>query len=887
MKNENLKSRWFSRETVVWYVIIFILPFLMFFWMIPFVSDRTLGNDYPRFSIDHQMELMFSVETGSFPLYVPGFAGGQTASALTQAQIFHPISHLALLMPGYWNGKALEWITLLRLLLLGGAHIALFIFLRKLRLGSLMAFVLTTVTVYNLRMLDLFRYGASLEAWTGHLFLCAAIGSYCLKSSKWQGPLFIIGATYYLICSGHPQMMYYGLLGAGLFALVIPYFLPVILPDRHVSARTALRFWLRLGFCLGIAILLSSAYILPFYADFIASNAGRVGRDYYTWADLYQDTFAGTLNNFFYPLRSDVHGAYGGSSLFLVAALIPILHLFRVKIPGAVWAVFGLTLMVFLHIQGSRTLIHYFAWKYLPFASSFRCPGRISLIMPILIMLILIWIMRAESFSVKVSWPVTREIQVTPRAILALTALIMMAGYVCIPDSFTWDVARFSATSVRKIPHGIEQAVLLAGATALTALAIHGFLCRKRFAAELLLCVATCAQILCLLYYGTWTEIRKDTPSFTRMLSEKHEKLKYQADLPGFGLCSAVVIQQAERSCLEPFLGKVYRKYLIAENNEEAYSMLEQGRAPDQVIVEQYVPDSAILHPSPFTLNPALPDKADLIYSSFNRLDFEVNASVPGFFGLAYPYTGHWKAFVNGHGVHVYRANGSSHAVRIPAGVSLIEFRYQSRAALWGMILSFATLALISSVVCLCNLKKPTVLPATAMILILCAGGFALWHRSLYAGTSLDTIYSWKSDPQEHLPNLAYNKRTRMSSNFYGAKYPYLFSSGQAVDGDRRSESGSVTPMQNNPWWTVDLYRPEMISSVTVYESRHGPGLNLRPLKVMLSDDGKVWRPGGVMSDSKNGLPLCLMLKEPQKARYVMIKASGLCRLAIDEVEIF
>ena len=872
-------------------MIIFILPFLMFLWMIPFISDRTLGNDYPRFSINHQMELMFSLKTGSFPLYVPGFAGGQTASALTLGQIYHPISHIAALMPGYWNGKALEWNTLLRLLSLACAHLTLFIFLRKLRLGSLMAFVLTTVTVYNLRMLDLFRYGASLEAWTGHLFLCGAIGFYCLKSSKWQGPLFIIGATYYLICSGHPQMMYYGLLGAGLFALVIPYFLPVILPDRHVSARTALKFWLGVGFCLGMGILLSSAYILPFHADFVASNADRVGRGYHTWADLFRDTFAGTLNNFFYPLRSDVNGAYGGSSLFLVAALIPVLLMFRVKIPGAVWAAFGLTLMVFLHIQGSRTLIHFFAWKYLPFASSFRCPGRISLIMPILIMLILIWIMRAESFSVKVSWPVTREIQVTPRAILALTALIMMAGYVCIPDSFTWDVARFSATSVRKIPHGIEQAVLLAGATALTALAIHGFLCRKRFAAELLLCVATCAQILCLLYYGTWTETRKDTASFARMFSEKQVKLKYWADLPGYGMCSTVVTHQAERSCPEPFLGKVYRKYLIAENNEDAYSLMEQGRAPDQVVVEQYVPESEILNPLSLTLNPVkvdgLRDRADLIYSSFNRLDFEVNASVPGFFGLAYPYSGHWKAFVNGHGVHVYRANGSAHAVRIPAGVSHLEFRYQSSATLWGMILSFATLALIGSVVCLCNLKKSLGLPATAMILILCACGFALWHRSLYAGTSLGTEYSWKSDLHEHLPNLAYNKRTRMSSRFYGASYPYLFSSGQAVDGDRTSESASVTLMQNNPWWAVDLYRLELISSVTVYESRHGPDLNLRPLKVMLSDDGKAWRLGGVMSDSKNGLPLRLMLKEPQRARYVTIKASGMCRLAIDEVEIF
>ena len=56
------------------YFIIILLPFLLLYWMIPFVSNLTIGNDYPLYSIQWQMELLFSIKTGSFPLYAPGFA---------------------------------------------------------------------------------------------------------------------------------------------------------------------------------------------------------------------------------------------------------------------------------------------------------------------------------------------------------------------------------------------------------------------------------------------------------------------------------------------------------------------------------------------------------------------------------------------------------------------------------------------------------------------------------------------------------------------------------------------------------------------------------------------------------------------------------------------
>jgi len=563
-------------------LIIFILPAFFFAWMLPFASDQTLGNDYPRFSILHQLELMLSLKTGSFPLYAPGFAGGQSASTLTLGQIYHPISHVAALLPGYWSGKALEWNTVLRLISLGVAHLGLFAFLRRINLSPLMAFIISMVTVYNLRMLDLFRYGAALESWTGHLFLYAALGLYCLEPTKIKGPIFIIGATYWLVCSGHPQMMYYGLIGAGFFSLVIPYYLNEMLPDREASFRNVFSFWLNSSLYFALGILLASAYIVPYYFDFVLSNVERFAREY-AWADTYRDTFMGTLNNFFYPLRSDVMGAFGGSSLFFAAALIPLIKLFRIKIPSIIWIVWGLFLLVFLHMQGGRTAIHFLVWKFMPLASSMRIAGRISMIIPVLMMLLLGWIVAFKPLDGEHNQADNR---LNPRLILALLALCLFFAYSLIPDRITSEAAIFSARSINTIPSWIESVIFWAAIGTLISLALHGYITKKRLYTEFLLCFCACIQIVGLLPYGTWVEVKKDTPDLARMHLGKQNSLSYQLQLPGSGLATKVVIKQAQKSFLEPFLGKLYENYLFADNNEQAYEFMELYRTPNLVVVE-------------------------------------------------------------------------------------------------------------------------------------------------------------------------------------------------------------------------------------------------------------------------------------------------------------
>ena len=868
-----------QRINAILTIVILVLPFVLFLWMLPFVSDWTLGKDYQRFSIEHQMELMFSLKTESFPLYVPGFAGGQSASALTLGQIFHPISHLASIMPGYWEGKALEWNTLLRIIFLGLAHWALFSLLLKLDLKSIMAFVLSMVTVYNLRMLDLFRYGAALESWSGHLFLCAAIGWYYLKPTIIRGPISIIFATYWLICSGHPQMIYYGFLGAGLFTLIWPHFVAVMLPDRMVDLRATSKFWLRTALYCLLGLLLSSAYLLPFYFDFVQTNAERVGQAY-AWADLYRDTLMGTINNFFHPLRSDVIGAFGGSSLFLLAALIPVLKLTRVRIPYVIWAIWGIALVAFLHMQGGRTPVHYLFWKFFPFASSFRGAGRISLILPVLFMLLLSWLVRSELMPLESR---SRSAKASSGLTFPIIALIIFTGYSFIPGAITSDSTSFSPARIREISAGVELTFLLSGMAVIAVVGFQKFFPRKSYLGEILVLLFVCIQLLTILPNGTWVEKKKPTPSLAHMLSAKKIRLDY-IPLPGAGMTSAVVERQVQRSFLEPFIGKIYTRFRIAGNNEEAYYLLEQGRTADEVVVEKYATESDSFNKK--QQSKVIPERVELAYSSFNRLVFNVQASGSSFFGLAYPNTGHWVASVNGRDVRIYRANGAAHAVQIPAGKSRVEFRYRSLAAVWGMILSCTTLVLIGIFYGLVVLKRSIGYCVAIAAIIIGVAGFSIWYLSLYTGDNFGNKYVWQKGSPKQMLNLAYGRPTNMSSYLYKNQH-YLIMSNRAVDGNRAARSGFQTGLQLDPWWMVDLRDRKSIEAIHIYESQFDSQWNKRPLSVSLSSDGKNWRKVKTLEGVKSESPIEVKFEESQMSRYVLIHASGTCFLSFDEVEIY
>ena len=856
------------------YGFIIILPGILFYWMLPFFSNITLGADYQLFSINEQIEMLFSIKTGSFPLYMPGYSFGHSSSALTLSQVYHPISHIASLLPGYWNGKALEWNTVLRLLSLGITQLALFTFLRKIRLNTLFAFIISLITVYNIRMLEAFRYGASLEAFTAHLLLCTAIGWYFIRPSKWLGPLSISSITYLLVCSGHPPMMFYGLLGAGVFTLIVPFFLKAMLPDIEVDLKTILVFWAKTGLYICLGILLSSAYLLPFYIEFVATNVEyAVNPNMINSVD--PETPIGVLNNFFMPFVADLLTGFGGSSLILIALLLPLLRFFRIKIPSSIWVIWGILLYALLYILGSQTPVYGLAWKYFPFVASAGGLGRIAMIMPIIIMMLLAWIFKAGSFSGRVK---DRHEILTPYLFLAAVALILIPLYLLPVYLLKPAFGPFTPHFIREIPFWIEFISVLFGLMALLALVLYGRYQRLTRILGFFLCLTVLLQIGTILKYGVWIEKKYDKPTFEQMLAQKKKKIDF-AFHQNPSMHQKVMHNHIKRSFVEPFMGVLYTQIIPVSGQDDAYEKMEHERIPQQIFVEGYDPDKAkIITEGAQNIKEG---RVDLIYSSYNSLKFRIVSPAPVVFGLSYPYTGHWSAWVNGKKTRVYRANGAANAVEIPAGESVIEFRYWSKAFFFGMLISCTTFIAIGLFACFNSLRGLRKIAGMVFIVVIGTGGFMLWYNSLYSGDNIATEYSWTYTPPQSPQNIAYGKKTSgIPLDFITSAY-WDFHTSNAVDGEIEPGSGFTIYPSYDKALIIDLNQNKEINTILIYGK-----MKSQPL-VSLSQDESNWHSISFNSaEGNHDNPSRIDLKEKELARFVRIKPLE-SELEIDEVEIY
>jgi len=870
-KKPEMTSSVKSQSINLLYCLILILPFILLYWMVPFMSDLGPSADY-QLLIKEQMELLFSLKTGTFPLYVPGYHFGNSSIALTMGQLYHPISHIASLLPGYWNGKALEWNTFLRFLMLGLTQLALFSFLRKIRLNILFAFILSFITVYNLRMLEAFRYGASLEAFTGSLLLCAMIGIYYVSTSKWLGPLSIIVMTYLLVCSGHPPMMFYGFVAVVLFTFVTPFLLPVMLTDRDVNFKNSLKFWAKVGLFLCFGILLSSEYLIPLKFEFVNNNITYAMSTGLVDADP-PETFVGVLNNFFLPFYADLLGSFGGSSLIIIALLLPLLRFFRIKIPYVIWFLWGIILYTLLFILGPGTPVYIMSHKYIPFVSSLGGVGRIAMLLPPVLMLLMAWIINAGVLSIRVR---SLSFTLTPCSILGLAALIFTPVYLLTLFLLKPAFGYFTPHLIRHIPFWMEIISVFFGLLSLALLVVHNIYPRLVRLTGTLLCIVLLFQVGTILKYGIWIEKKKGEPTFEQLKAQKKENLNYiyykNSQTP-----HRVVIDNLSRSFMEPFPGRIFTQVISVANQDEAYNQMQKERLPQQIFVEEFDPEKAkMLTEGAKGVNNGV---VELVYSSFNRIQFRVNSQAAALFGLSYPYTGHWSALVNGRRVHVYRGNGAAHAVEIPDGESLIEFRYWSDAFFLGVLLTCMTFTVIGLYICSGAGRGYLRVICIVFVIMIGTSGFMIWYKSLYTGDNLGTKYRWIYTPPQSPVNIAYGKKT--SGYALPSNSLLHWHTSKAVDGDIRPGSGLPLGTTDDKEVIVDLNKNEEIKSIVLYgEISASPDISL-------SQDGIEWiRVNSAMSKSNEKSPLRIIFKDSRIVRYIKVKASK-GKLYIDELEVY
>jgi Bacterial membrane protein YfhO/NedA-like, galactose-binding domain len=860
---EKIKKYWV-------HLFILLLPFLVFYWQAPFVGKHTIGNDYVAFPIQHQMELQYSLQHGSFPLFIPGFAGGQSSVALTLGQMYHPISHTAAMLPGYWQGDALEWNTFLRLLSLALVHLGLYLLLLRLGLAKVPSFFISFITVYNLRMLDLFRYGASLENYTGLLFLSMAMAFYYLKPSRFIGPASIMAATYLLVCGGHPQMMYLGLLGAGIAGLAIPFAIDSITSNNTIDWKHRIKYFRTIAIFVLCGVLLASVYTIPFFVDFVQTNAQRAGQDY-KWATGYSCSTGGLINNFFSPLESEVQGAFGSSPIILLVVLVPLLFAFRMKVPWIITSLWAVSLLIFLCGLGSATPIHYYFWKYFPLANSFRIPARITMLLPFIFMLILAWLFRHK--QEKDEKGVRLEKRVLPILIIATSGLFLVYNFWLIhlmPKANVW-----APVHIKSYPGWIGWIVMGLGLLSLLLLLPNTQKkeSNPRSASVLvgiLLSVTVIMQVGLQFQYATWIIMKHHKPSLRAMDEEKKRSIDFNGD-PGFGMETETVYTQKQRSALEPKLAMFFRDYVHVPDQKSAYYFLAQDNAVGKLAVERQ--DKITLNnPKEKSI-----DKVVLKESSFNQVLFSVTAGASGYFALSYPYSHHWRATVNGKPSAIYRANGYRLAIWLEKGEHQIQIRYWSDAAFAGWVTSclvFFLVGLYFSFFVFQGKQRIMMLVVTLLVPLFLFGS---WYHGLYRGDNLDTKYSWSSDKFPNKNNLAYAKRASMS---FGRGFNYA---GFAVDGDVGRTFQTMS--QENGWWQVDLGSIKTVGQMVIYDK---PKLTKKmlPLYILGSLDGKNFEKLKQLETRDKEWPWRIDMKG-EGTRFVRIQAPGKVQLAFREVEIY
>ncbi len=863
------RSDWFTA------VGILALPFFVLYWLVPFISKFTIGNDYLHYWIKMQLFLQFSIKNGTFPLYAPGFNGGWTSSALTLGQLWHPISWLASIIPGYWNGHAHEIDTLLRLISLGGTQAVIFLFLRRLRLARAAALVVSFIAVYNLRMLDMFRYGASLENYLAYLLLCTVVCWHYISPTKRAGPVCIILSTWLLVVGGHPQIMYIGLLGAALVCFIAPFYIPVLLADASFGRGRILKYWSNVGLYVILGLLLAAPYILPFCFEYLPESSRGSGVKF-SWACTNQDTLTGALCNFFNPFYSDVHGAFGGSVLLIIVALVPLLLLLRVRIPWPVIFVWLVCLAVFILILGSNGPLYYYFWKYFPFAETFRIPGRLGMIFSFMNVLILTWLFNLEKVRFQAR---EKQLYLRPVAVIAAVALVLFVVLRSFNLESLLQRANWTPIRINKIPSVVMTLYFTAGTISLLALIFYGGTSRFKTVTAGILTAAVLFQAAVGLRCGTWiAQGPVRTPTFEQMQAEQKTHIGFR--WPSGDWTRSIIEEHLSHTFLEPQMARVCLKYSLVASRAEAYERMARERAVDYVYVENYPAVPAKTSQDTIGIN-----RVQLKYNSFNNLKFDVECAQPGFFVFSWPYSKYWRARVDNKELPVYRCDGIEQGIWLQGGRHTVEFRYWSWPAVLGVAISCITMISIALVL-LNNIHSRLLrYPAMVAAICICALFFHLWYHSLYQGGNIGTYYLWTSEQvQPHLNsnyNMAYGKPTTM--NMDGGRDSYFTDSSLGVDGDRRPVNGFVTKAGTQAWWQVDLGQAESIDKLILYKLYNGCSI---PFDVLASTDGAQW--SFIEAVDKDSNENYWRIAPPNiTARYIRLQTRYYGRLALAEVEIY
>jgi len=726
-------------------------PLVLFGWMI--FGPKTLGRDYVALPAQGALTLRSYTTAGLEPLFYPHQTGGVPVGGLFFGQYFHFPAWLSSRLPGYWDGEALRWITLRHLLLLAAAQALHYAAWRRgAGLSPPAAYACSFLAVYSLRTLDTLRYATAFEAtvYAHAVVLLSAL--HVLQPSRLLLAL-VVAASQLLLTCGYPVVLPFAALAA---ILLVPALLgagcgPGLVLRRGGAALLAA----------GLGALLAAPHVLAFW-EWMTVNDRRVARADLAWATAWAMEPRGVLENLAYPWAAEVHSAFAGPTLLLVAGAALALVLARTRGRRAWLLALAFPL---LYALGATTPVFPFFFEHVPGFGFLRVPGRALALLPVLA-----W---AGALSMRAVSPVPLEERLRaalrPAAAAALGLCLVGLALVALrPGSPLGGAAvhEFCAASLSGFWSPAHRALwLAAGALAAAALLLP----RPARATAALVALATLAQTAMLMRHGTWTAERPRSASLAEFAGADHLPLYAGAPLQANNFLSeesdgtatvsyARFFKSALRTTncylpIQPGLrqGGVLLPFYLSPNVEcarttpEAVGLVKAGveACRDPGALRTIVTDAACADgpSSPSASGDALAalNEGDrLVALTSNVAVIEVEASRAAVLVTPFPNaTANWSVWLDGTPAPLVEVNAGFVGARVPPGRHQVEVRYFSALVQAGYRLAFAAaLAIVLLAVGRVVFRRAPSLRArsAAVLLVLATGGLALtayvrWER--------------------------------------------------------------------------------------------------------------------------------------------------------------
>lgn len=713
--------------------LIVLCPFAFFGWMV--WSPQTIGNDYQVYQVEAALNLRAYGHMGLVPMWFPHLTGGFPMGGLSLAQAWNAPAALSSLLPGYWTGGALLWMTARHLVLLALAHALHYAACRRLaRLPKVASAFVAFAAVYNLRTLDELRYGPALDAAVyGHGVVILAAWQ-LVDPRRWRLAALVV-LVQLLLTSGYPVLLPFQAIAG--FALVPFAWL------RAGGARPLLARLPPVAAAFGIGTLLAAPHWLSF-VEWMRVNASRVQNPSLRWATDLQLEPSGLWANVVAPWAAPAPSAFGGSVLVTLVILTAFVIVGRAG-PRAWPALLALALP-FAYALGSASPVYRFAFRHLPLFSSLRTPGRALDVVPLVVIGSLAFV-----DALRPDEPWSERLSRALPAAAALQATLLAAAIV------TYVAAGPPAAFARYSPADLLpfwQPGARVAWWVLACVACGAALLARRRPRTACIVAGACAaiQTAMLMRHGTWIEDRQPTPSLAAFQAADQLPLYGTPPLPAenslmegsVGLATMsytffVKSAGAHANCYLPVdPGERHRGVLLPFYLSSHVSCVGHRREALARIADQACRRGSLLRTfvaSPDCMAPPLPDtNADLVaVNAANRLlaltpnlaTLRLASPLAGVLVTPYPdATDNWTATIDGRPVPLLQVNGGFIGVAVPAGPHDVSIRYFSRLTLVALRLAAlgALLAALAALVWLAPGLGRSRLAAAAVLMAVLIG---------------------------------------------------------------------------------------------------------------------------------------------------------------------